>query len=285
MTMDQLLRQCVREDGLPRSEARALLALATGRSAEWLVAHDADEADDPSAVRFAALAKRRAEGEPMAYLTGVRDFFGRPFRVTPAVLIPRHETELLVTVALAAIAGIATPRLLDLGTGSGALAVTLAVERPDAVVVATDLFAPALAVAHANAAALGARGISFRAGHWWQALDENDRPFHLIVANPPYVAAGDPHLAAGDLRFEPRHALSAGPLGEDDLRQIIAHAPAWLRPGGQLALEHGYSQGAACRRMMGEHGFSDILTHTDLEHRERVTACRLICVPGAVSVF
>lgn len=284
MTIDELLRRCVRENGLPRSEARALLGLATGRSAEWLVAHGGDDAGDSNAARFAELAQRRAEGEPMAYLAGVREFFGRPFLVTPAVLIPRPETELLVTVALAAVAGISAPRLLDLGTGSGALAVTLAAERPDAAVVATDLFAPALAAAQANAAALGADRITFRAGHWWQALKEEDRGFHLVIANPPYVAAGDPHLTAGDLRFEPRHALSAGPLGEDDLSRIIAHAPDWLLPGGALALEHGYGQGAACRRMMRERGFSDILTHTDLEHRERVTVCRLICVPRAVSV-
>ena len=253
-----------------------LLACVTGKAQEWLVAHGTDEADEASVARFAALTERRALGEPIAYLTGVREFFSRPFRVTPAVLIPRPETELLLEVVLAAIAGIRAPRLLDLGTGSGILAVSLALERPDAVVVATDISEAALEVARANAAALGASRIEFRAGAWWQALDPDERGFDAIASNPPYIAAADPHLLQGDLRFEPLHALSAGPLGDDDIRQLISGAPDRLRHNGWLALEHGFEQAAHCRRLMQQRGLAGIRTHADLEHRDRVTVGRHI---------
>jgi release factor glutamine methyltransferase len=274
LTFDQLLRKGCLKRSLPRLEARLLLACASGRSPEWLVAHGADEADEASVARFTTLAQRRTDGEPIAYLTGVREFFGRPFAVTPAVLIPRPETELLVEIGLGSIAGIASPRVLDLGTGSGILAITLALECPAAQVVASDFSAPAVEVARANAAALGANGVSFRTGNWWQALGTDERGFDLIVSNPPYIAASDPHLSQGDLRFEPRHALSAGPEGDDDIRKLIAEAPAWLGEQGWLALEHGFEQGGHCRRLMQRRGFRDIATHADWEQRERVTIGR-----------
>ena len=274
MTFDQLLRQASLDSGLPRLEARVLLAAACARSPEWLVAHGADTADDAAAARFAALVGRRARGEPVAYLTGSREFFKRRFEVSPAVLIPRPETELLVEIALERIARLAAPRVLDLGTGSGVLAVTLALERPDAVVLATDVSEPALAIARGNAAALGA-AVTFRAGNWWQALqfiDPADGAFDLVVSNPPYIAGSDPHLAQGDLRFEPRLALCAGPRGDNAIREVIGAAARWLRPHGWLALEHGFDQGPLCRRVMSEHGLREVSTRADLEHRERVTA-------------
>jgi len=211
----------------------------------------------------------------MAYLIGEREFFSRSFKVTPAVLIPRPETELLVEVGLALVRGLQAPRVLDLGTGSGILAVTFSLERPDAAVVATDVSADALEVARRNAAALGAGGIRFRAGDWWQALERDDAGFDLVVSNPPYIACGDPHLDEGDLRFEPRRALSAGPSGDDDLRRVVAGAPPRLAPGGWLAIEHGLDQGGLCRHLLESAGFAGVRTHQDLEARERVTVgCR-----------
>lgn len=273
-TYEQLLSRGCRQHGLSRREARMLLAVAAGTSQEWLVAHGLDAAQAEVSDRFVALAARRESGEPMAYLTGVREFYGRPFLVTPAVLIPRPETELLVEVALRLLQGASGPCLLDLGTGSGILAVTLALERPDAAVLATDASRGALQVATANAASLGAGRIGFHCGDWWQALDRKVGRFDLIVSNPPYIASGDPHLSQGDLRFEPRQALAAGPAGDADLREIIAGAPERLENGAWLAVEHGLEQGARCRQLMERAGFAGVLTHRDLEHRERVTVGR-----------
>jgi release factor glutamine methyltransferase len=205
------------------------------------------------------------------------------------VLIPRPETELLVEVALELLKDVARPRLLDLGTGSGILAVTLALERPDALVVAADLSRQALDVAGRNAAALGAGRIVFREGNWWQALEgapglETAKgskaafapagPFDLIVSNPPYLAADDPHLALGDLRFEPSLALVAGSEGATALDAVIAHAAGHLERRGWLAVEHGLEQGVMCRHLMKQSGFEAIETRRDLEHRERVTLGR-----------
>lgn len=276
-TFEELLAAGSRQRGLPWREARMLMAVVAGRSQEWLVAHGLDPAEPDVADRFLALAARRARGEPMAYLTGVREFYGRAFAVSPAVLIPRPETELLVEVALALLDGARAPRLLDMGTGSGVLAVTLALERPDATVLATDASRAALQVATGNAASLGAGRIGFHCGDWWQALDPQAGRFDLIVSNPPYIAADDPHLSQGDLRFEPRHALAAGPEGDADLRKIIAGAPERLVSGGWLAVEHGLEQGARCRHLMEQAGFADVFTHLDLEHRERVTVGRAPC--------
>ena len=251
-----------------------LLAHAAGRPQEWIVAHGPDPADDALARRFLALAARRALGEPIAYLVGAREFYSRAFSVSPAVLIPRPETELLVEVALQLVSARRSPRLLDLGTGSGILAVTLALERPDAAVVASDASVNALAVARANADALGAGRIEFRAGDWWQALAPTDTAFDLIASNPPYIASGDPHLGQGDLRFEPRQALTSGLAGDECIRRIVAGAPARLAAARWLALEHGLEQGAHCRHLLMERGFADVRTHRDLEGRERVTSGR-----------
>ena len=283
---DRLVADCA----LPRIEARALLALASGRSREWLVGHGDEPAPARIAERFLALVRRRRDdGEPMAYLTGQREFHGRVFAIGPGVLIPRPETEGLVDLAL----GLGRPdaRVLELGTGSGCIAITLACAREDWQVVATDCSASALAQARDNAERLCApalaRGrLEFLAGDWWSALerhvgpDQPDQPdqhapFDLIVSNPPYVAEGDPHLARGDLRFEPSTALAAGHDGLDAIRIIVAGAPSRLERGGWLVLEHGFDQGAAVRALLAAGGFDDIQTWHDDAGHDRVTAgCR-----------
>lgn len=262
--------------GLPRLEARVLLEHASGRRREWLLAHGDEIADARAADAFAGLARRRRDGEPVAYLTGSREFLGRDFEVSPSVLIPRPETELLVQAVLdRALPG---ARVLDLGTGSGAIAISLACERADLYVVATDRSPEALAVARRNAQRLagpalaGAR-LLWRAGSWWDALDAQDR-FDLVASNPPYVGAGDPHLAQGDLRYEPQQALVAGGGGLDALREIVAGAPRHLRPAGWLLLEHGCDQDGALRALLAGAGFESIQTLRDVSGLPRVTLGR-----------
>lgn len=257
---------------LPRIEARVLLEHASGRSREWLIAHGDADADAEVGGHFEALVRRRAAGEPLAYLVGAREFYGRRFAVTPAVLIPRPETEALVEWAIGHAPRGA--RVLDLGVGSGAIALTLALERPDLVVTATDRSSEAIAVAADNAQRLGAAGVALRAGDWYAALDAGER-FELIVSNPPYVHAGDPHLAEGDLRFEPRDALTDGADGLDALRRIVGGATGRLSPGGGIALEHGWDQGSAVRALLEAAGFADVQTLRDAEHRERISVGRL----------
>jgi len=253
--------------GLPGAEARALLAQVLGTSRERLVAHPELVVDDRAHRAFRGLAARRRSGEPMAYLLGAREFHGRSFRVTPAVLIPRPETELLVELALARIEARVRPALLELGTGSGCIAITLALQRPDARVTAIERSRAALAVARANATDLGATVDWIEAN--WYAQTAAAAHFDLIVANPPYVRAGDPHLEA--LRHEPVEALVAGAGGLDDLRQIVAGAPARLRPGGWLAVEHGYDQAAPVAALFASAGFAQIGCHHDLQGHPRVT--------------
>jgi release factor glutamine methyltransferase len=251
--------------GLPTAEARALLAHVLGAPREALVARPQQAVAASAAHRFAALAARRRAGEPLAYLLGEREFYGRPFAVDANVLVPRPETETLVALALARLQAMAAPRVLDLGTGCGCIAITLALQCPHATVVATDASPEALAVARANAQRLGAC-VSFARGDWYGAIDGR---FDLIVSNPPYVAEGDPHLA--DLRHEPPLALAAGADGLACLREIVAGAPASLRPGACLLVEHGYGQAAAVRELFRAAGFAAIATERDLAGIERVT--------------
>jgi release factor glutamine methyltransferase len=259
--------------GLPPAEARSLLAHASGVRREALVAFPERAVDEAAAQHFAALAQRRRAGEPMAYLVGVREFLGRDFEVGPAVLVPRPETELLVELGLGWIATLPVPRVVDLGTGSGCIAVSLALARPDAQVTGTDLSPAALAVAGRNAARLGAP-VRWRQGAWYEALAPGER-YDLIVANPPYVAAGDPHLAA--LRFEPQGALTGGADGLNCLRMLAAGARQHLAPGGWFALEHGYDQGAAVRGLLSAAGLEQVATWRDLAGQDRVSAA---CLAG-----
>jgi release factor glutamine methyltransferase len=249
-------RRCI-----PPAEARLLLGHLLQRSAAWLEAHR-DEALAPAdAERFVALAARRAAGEPVAYLLGLREFYGRDFAVTPDVLIPRPETELLVDIAREKVGAGDTVNILDLGTGSGCLAVTLALELPRARVTAVDVSPAALAVARGNAARLGAR-VECVASDWFAALPP--ARYELIVANPPYIAAGDRHLAQGDLRFEPVGALTDHADGLAAIRRIVADAPHWLVPGGWLFFEHGYDQAMAVQALLADAGFAAIEQHSDL---------------------
>jgi len=270
------LDDLIRHSQLPRAEARRLLASLTGQPLTWFMAHGDDSADPDIAARFHTLAERRRSGEPLAYLLGQQEFYGRPFAVSPAVLIPRADTETLVETALEQLMLLRQQRravplsLLELGTGSGIIAITLALEAPDTEVHAVERSPDALAMAQQNAKALGANRIHWHAGSWWQAL-ACPRRFDLIVSNPPYIAANDHHLQQGDLRFEPPQALAAGPDGLDDLRIIIGGAPAHLNPGGWLLLEHGYDQEAPVQALLRDAGFADVFTRRDLAGQPRVS--------------
>jgi release factor glutamine methyltransferase len=262
--------QAARE-AIPVAEARLLLCHQLGCTAAWLEAHRDDPLDDQQQAVFESMVARRAAGEPVAYLCGTREFYGRDFMVSPAVLIPRPETELLVELALQKSQAIAQPQILDLGTGSGCIAITLALEHLQAQVTAADVSTAALALAAANGARLGAR-VTWRESDWFAAL-EAER-FDIIVANPPYVSANDPHLAQGDLRHEPQTALQSGADGLDAIRQIAADAPAHLRPGAWLMIEHGYDQAAAVAALLVSAGLASIEQHRDLAGIVRVSGGR-----------
>jgi release factor glutamine methyltransferase len=220
-------------------------------------------------ARFDALLEQRASGIPIAHLTGQREFWGLPLQVSAATLIPRPDTELLVEVALQLGGERADLRVLDLGTGSGAVALALAHERRGWQITATDASPPALRVAADNAAALGLR-VELLQGHWFDALPA-DAVFDLIVSNPPYVCDADPHLHRGDVAHEPRSALAAGADGLDDLRQIVAAAPRWLAARGWLAVEHGWDQAEAVCTLLSAAGLQRVATRQDLGGRDRVS--------------
>jgi release factor glutamine methyltransferase len=260
----------LRDAPIDLREARILLCHALGMSRVELITQAERAVDSEQAGRVADLFRRRHEGEPVAYLVGEREFYGLPFFVDPAVLIPRPETELLVELALQRAPR--NGRLVDLGTGSGAIAVALAHARPDLAVSAVDVSAPALAVARRNAER-NAAAVEFLQGDWYAPLGA--RKFDLIVSNPPYVAAGDPHLAQGDLRFEPALALTEHGDGLSALRTIAGGAAAHLAPGGWLLMEHGYDQALAVRALLAAQGFSSIESWRDLAGIERVSGGRL----------
>ena len=254
--------------GLDRLDAQLLLLHALGRPADdrgWLLAHDTDVLPAPQLASYRALCARRAAGEPVAYLVGEKEFFGLALAVDARVLVPRPETETLVEWALEVLAGRERPRVVDLGTGSGAIALAIAHRRPDAQVEGVDASQDALAVAQQNASRLGLP-VSFRRGSW---LEGTLPRYDLVVSNPPYVAQADPHLAA--LTHEPLQALAAGPDGLDDLRTIVAQAPACLAPGGWLLLEHGWDQAGAVRALLRDAGFGEIASRADLAGIARCT--------------
>ncbi|WP_133651121.1 peptide chain release factor N(5)-glutamine methyltransferase [Paraburkholderia flava] len=276
----------LRASPLPLLEARILLGHALGWRRTELITRADEPLDAVAIARYRALEARRVVGEPVAQLIGTREFFGLEFEVTADVLIPRPETELLVETALAALEGRSlshapraphAPRVLDLGTGSGAIAVAIAATRPDARVCATDRSAQALAVAARNAARLvdsrrPGGALRFLEGDWYAALDaSNEAPFDVIVSNPPYIADGDPHLVQGDLRFEPRGALTDEADGLSAIRTIVAGAPARLAAGGALWIEHGYDQAAAVRTLLSAAGLRDVRSACDLAGIERIS--------------
>lgn len=268
-TLGELLRSAANRlaaSASPRLDAEVLMMRLLGVDRSFLYARPETELPAKVAAAYDTLVDARERGMPVAYLTGEREFFSRVFRVTPDTLIPRPDTERLVDAALQ----LKVPedaRVLDLGTGTGALAITLALEVPEWDVTATDASAPALAVARDNAARLGAV-VRFLAGDWYAALPAGDR-FHLVVSNPPYIAVDDPHLVVGDVRFEPRGALVSAPDGLADIRRIVDGARDVLVDGGWLLLEHGWQQGEAVRAIAEAAGYAPVKTLDDLAGNPR----------------
>jgi release factor glutamine methyltransferase len=256
--------------GLPRAEAQYLLQALLGVSRAWLIAHDVDPLDLPQRERFQDWLARRLDGVPLAYLTGEKEFFGLTLRVTPDTLIPRPDTEVLVEWALERLVGLSAPRVVDLGTGTGAIALAIKSRRPDADVRMIDASAGALAVAQDNARRLGL-AVEAHLGSWYEPL-AGQLAFDLIISNPPYVAGDDHHLDA--LRHEPRMALTPEGDGLADLRQLIEGAPIRLHANGWLLLEHGYDQAPAVAGLLGARGFVDVENRRDLGGQPRASGGR-----------
>jgi release factor glutamine methyltransferase len=255
-----------------RLESEVLLAFALDKPRSHLYTWPDQELPDLQLDHFNELIQRRVSGEPIAYITGVREFWGLPLKVTPDTLIPRPETEKLVEIALQHIPENSAFHVADLGTGSGAIALAIASERPNISIEATDISDATLAVATENQSALELSNVQFRLGSWFEAL--TDSPFDLIVSNPPYVADNDPHLEQGDLRFEPQRALSSGVDGLTDIRQIIQQARDHLICGAYLLLEHGFDQAGAVIDLFEKSGYSEVRCFRDYAQRERATIGR-----------
>jgi release factor glutamine methyltransferase len=270
ITVLQALRQARRDIG--DTDARILLQHVLDVSHAHLIAHAEQELTPEQARTFQLLVARRFQGEPVAYLIGKREFYSLDFMVTPAVLVPRPETELLVDLALERIPAGRPCKVLDLGTGSGAIAVTIAKHRPLADIIAVDASENAVAIAKINAAQLNAGNVRVIMGNWFDGL-AGER-FDLIVSNPPYIADGDPHLTRGDLRFEPPTALTAGGDGLECIRFIIASASSHLVEGGALLLEHGYNQADVCRQLLDKSDFGGVFSRPDLAGIMRVSGGR-----------
>ncbi|MEG0006404.1 MAG: peptide chain release factor N(5)-glutamine methyltransferase [Aeromonas sp.] len=262
----------------PRADADALLCHLLGCRRSYLMTWPERELDAGQQATLQGWLERRLAGEPIAHLVGEREFWSLPLKVSPATLIPRPDTEVLVEQALARLpvarADQAPLALLDLGTGTGAIALAIKSERPDLNLWAVDRMPEAAALARANSAALGLP-IEVRDGSWFEPLSDAPR-FAMIVSNPPYIDGADPHLEEGDVRFEPRSALVADEQGLADIRLIVAQAPAHLLPGGWLLLEHGWQQGEMVRQLLLQHGYHEVASVRDYGDNERVT---LGCLP------
>jgi release factor glutamine methyltransferase len=268
------VRRAIAQSGLIPVDAQVLLGHVLGRNRAWLAAHGEDALTADEATQFFVLARRRRDGEPVAYLTGIREFHGLPLRVTRAVLIPRPETETVVEVALAHLPMDRDTRVLDLGTGSGAIALAIAHSRPRARVLATDTSKAALELASDNARRLDIANVTFIESDWYANVPtaENAR-FDVIASNPPYVDAADAHLDAGDLRFEPRLALTPGDALAA-LRRVIDGARTHLAAGGVLVVEHGFDQAEAVRALFITAGFVETMSTRDLAGIPRVVSGR-----------
>ncbi|ELQ6016664.1 peptide chain release factor N(5)-glutamine methyltransferase [Cronobacter sakazakii] len=271
MEYQQWLKQAIERltaSESPRRDAEILLAFVTGRTRTFILAFGETALTDDEHARLDALLARRAAGEPVAYLIGQREFWSLPLEVSPATLIPRPDTECLVEQALARLP--ATPcRILDLGTGTGAIALALASERPDCHVTALDVIPEAVALAKRNAQRLGIDNVTILQSHWFSAL--TDVRFSLIVSNPPYIDGDDPHLSQGDVRFEPKSALVADNAGLADLETLVTEARRFLEDNGWLMLEHGWQQGEAVRELFTRAGYQAVETCRDYGGNERLT--------------
>lgn len=274
MEYQQWLREAVSQlqaSESPRRDAEILLGFVTGKARTFILAFGETPLTDEQQEQLAGLLARRVRGEPVAHLIGEREFWSLPLFVSPVTLIPRPDTECLVEQALARLPA-APCRILDLGTGTGAIALALASERPDCQVTAVDLIPDAVALAQRNADHLGIRNIEIVQSRWFSALE--GQTFSLIVSNPPYIDAQDPHLAQGDVRFEPLSALVAAENGLADLHTLIKEAPRYLLPQGWLLLEHGWQQGAAVREIFARYGWQQVETCRDYGDNERLTLGR-----------
>jgi release factor glutamine methyltransferase len=277
VTVGEILRQAITTltptSPTPRLDAEVLAMHVCGLDRSGLIAQGHSTLTHDQQHRLENLLARRCQGEPIAYLTGVREFWSLEFNVSPDTLIPRPETELLVEKALAHVPPDAEWTIADLGTGCGAIALTLAKERPRSRIIATDISPAALDVARSNAAKFGLTNIEFREGNWFEPL--TGMKLDMMVSNPPYVRANDPHLEQGDVRFEPVQALAAGPEGLDAIRQIALSAREHLNPAAWLLFEHGWDQAAAIGQLLHSLGYRNIVCYPDLSGRDRITACRL----------
>lgn len=258
---------------VPRLEAQLLLAHLLGKSTAWLIAWSDSLLNSQQLQAYAELVERRLQGVPIAHLTAEREFWSLPLRITPDTLIPRPESELLVEICLSLRSPAEPLTVVDLGTGSGAIALAIASERPRWQILATEESPAALLVAAGNAEALQIANVRLLQGDWLDALPAGTAA-DMLVSNPPYIPANDPHLLQGDLRFEPRSALAAGADGLDAIRVIASQAGDRLKPGGMLLLEHGYDQGASVRQLLHDAAFDAVATHSDLAGHERVTLGR-----------
>ena len=255
-------------------ESEILLAYVIQKPRSYLYTWPELALESHQLTQFQSLIERRSFGEPVAYITGQREFWGLPLKVSPATLIPRPETERLVEIALQHIPENEPWQIADLGTGRGALALAIASERPRCQVIATDISGDALRIAEQNRDNLQLGKVRFVQGRWFEPL--SDIRFNLVVSNPPYVAEKDPHLLEGDLRFEPQQALSSGPDGLDAIREILGTAKTHIKPGAWLILEHGYDQGNGVIALFEQHGFDHIICYPDYAERERATAGQMI---------
>lgn len=271
--LDSATRQLQQLSESPRLDAEVLLAHCLNKTRTWLVTWPENIPDKSCSEQFAALIQQRIAGHPVAHLTGQREFWSLPLKVTVDTLIPRPDTELMIEQVLLDYPADTSLTLADLGTGSGAIAIALATERPDWKIIATDQSAAALAVAEENLAQLKLENIQLKQGNWFEALPKNrlHQQFDLILSNPPYIPLADPHLSRGDVRFEPLSALASGDDGLDDIRQIVSLAPAFLKPGGRLYIEHGYDQKQEILDIFTKNHFSCVQQHLDLTGNPRLT--------------
>lgn len=274
MNFKQWLTQAINrlaQSDSPRRDAEILLGFVTGKSRTFILAFDETALNADESEKLEALLSRRVNGEPVAHLVGMREFWSLPLEVSPVTLIPRPDTECLVEQALARLPSEACA-ILDLGTGTGAIALALASERPDCPVTAVDFVADAVALASRNAATLGIKNVSVMQSNWFSALA--GKTFGMIVSNPPYIDERDPHLAEGDVRFEPLSALVAADQGLADLAHIIDEGRQYLLPGGWMLLEHGWTQGEAVRSLFSQAGYDEVETCRDYGGNERLTVGR-----------